>query len=396
MRKAYTGIDSGGSTMMGRETSSESTGRPSMVVGESRLTDAVADANALLYHAVASGREVPAAVRDPIIHLNTAMSQNAAVRTADEGAFLDAYARLAAQVAPVTAVTLRATSRTHGRFKWWAKLLRLGPVSEAQRFSWYFGLLALCLIVAIGAAEWTRTYITTVAAAKKQFDANAKELFSLNGQLELLDAQTESLAKSEAAQGARPGGLVKESLTRQHYELKNHRDQLEGENKRLWASLQAGYSTLNRIMLFVKRDEVADAIVSVGSMLGGFFLPLLYGALGTCAFILRDLYAQMVERSFDPRRTGEFVVRLFLGMLSGITLQWVFVKDGNTIPGGITPAVLAFLGGYSVELLFTAVDRLVAAVTGSLRPSHTVGRTTRSAAAAQAIGAAAGAKTREM
>jgi hypothetical protein len=269
-------------------------------------------------------------------------------------------------------------------------------VSEAQRFSWYFGLLALCLIVAIGAAEWTRTYITTVAATKKQFDANAKELFPLNGQLELLDAQTASLAKSEAAQGTLAGGLVKESLTRQHYELKNHRNQLEGENNRLWASLQAGYSTLNRLMLFVKKDEVADAIVSVGSMLGGFFLPLLYGALGTCAFILRDLYAQMVERSFDPRRTGEFVVRLFLGMLSGITLQWIFVKDGNTIPGGITPAVLAFLGGYSVELLFTAVDRLLAAVTGSFRPSHTVGRTTRSAAAAQAIGAAAGAKTREM
>src|SRR5260370_16392952 len=184
--------------MIGREPSSESMGRSSMVAGESRLTDAVADANALLYHAVASGREVPAAVRDPIIHLNTAMSQNVAVRTADAGAFLDAYARLAAQVAPVTAVTLRATSRTHGRFKWWAKLLRLGPVSEAQRFSWDFGLLALCLIVAIGAAEWTRTYISTVAATKKQFDANGKGLFSRNGQLELLITHTESLSNSQS------------------------------------------------------------------------------------------------------------------------------------------------------------------------------------------------------
>src|SRR5260370_42161024 len=116
-------------------------------------------------------------------------------------------------------------------------------------------------------------------------------------------------------------------------------------------------------MFVVKKDEVDDAIVSVGSMLGGSFLPLLYAALGTWAFILRDLYAQMVERSFDPRRTGEFVVRLFLGMLSGITLQWGFVKDGNTIPGGITPPVRAFLGGYSVDRLFTAVDRLVAALT---------------------------------
>src|SRR5260370_3438342 len=129
MRTSHTGIDSGGSTMIGREPSSESMGRSSMVPGESRLTDAVADANALLYHAIASGREVPAAVRDPIIHLNTVMSQNAAVRPATEGAFLDAYARLAAQVAPVTAVTRRATSPTHVRSEWGAK--RWPPVPSA-------------------------------------------------------------------------------------------------------------------------------------------------------------------------------------------------------------------------------------------------------------------------
>jgi len=43
--------------------------------------------------------------------------------------------------------------------------------------------------------------------------------------------------------------------------------------------------------------------------------------------------------------------------------------DG-TVAGGITPAVLAFLGGYSVEMLFTAIDRLVHAVAGRLRAPH--------------------------
>jgi hypothetical protein len=32
--------------------------------------------------------------------------------------------------------------------------------------------------------------------------------------------------------------------------------------------------------------------------------------------------------------------------------------------------VLAFLGGYSVEMLFTAMDRLVHLVAGRVRPSH--------------------------
>lgn len=95
----------------------------------------------------------------------------------------------------------------------------------------------------------------------------------------------------------------------------------------------------------------------------------LYGALGTCAFVMRSLFREMVDRTFDARRTGEFTVRIFLGMLSGITMQWLVVRSDGTVAGGMTPAVLAFLGGYSVEMLFTAMDRLVNLVAGRMH-SH--------------------------
>jgi len=48
-------------------------------------------------------------------------------------------------------------------------------------------------------------------------------------------------------------------------------------------------------------------------------------------------------------------------MLSVVTVQWAFVKDGAGLPDGATPLVLAFLAGYSVELLFSGMDRLLAA-----------------------------------
>src|SRR5262249_42891393 len=73
---------------------------------------------------------------------------------------------------------------------------------------------------------------------------------------------------------------------------------------------------------------------------GSFLPPVLYGALGTCAFVLRNLFYKMVDRSFDGRRTGEFTVRIFLGMLSGLSLQWLVVRADGTVAGGITPAVL--------------------------------------------------------
>ena len=96
---------------------------------------------------------------------------------------------------------------------------------------------------------------------------------------------------------------------------------------------------------------------------------MLYGALGTCAFVMRSLFREMVDRTFDGRRSGEFVVRIFLGMLSGLTLQWLVVRSDGTVAAGVTPAVLAFIGGYSVEMLFTAIDRLVLMVTGRSRVS---------------------------
>ena len=73
---------------------------------------------------------------------------------------------------------------------------------------------------------------------------------------------------------------------------------------------------------------------------GSFLLPVLYGALRTCAFVLRNLFRKMVDRSFDRRRTGEFTVRIFLGMLSGLSLQWLVVRADGTVAGGMTPAVL--------------------------------------------------------
>ena len=110
-------------------------------------------------------------------------------------------------------------------------------------------------------------------------------------------------------------------------------------------------------MLLFDRETLKDVSVPLGVILGSFLLPVLYGALGTFAFVLRSLFREMVDRTFDGRRTGEFTVRIFLGMLSGPTLQWLVVGADGTLAGGVSPAVLAFLGGYSVEILFAAVDR---------------------------------------
>ena len=329
-----------------------------------RLPGATEDAYAILYFAVSNGRDVPSTIRDPIVKMRAAAAAGTIVTPAEEGEFLDAYARLAAMVRPVTAATLRATSRTRER-RWPLRLIAHRSISEAQSVAYRFGLFALVLLVMIGVGEWTRTFIEATVATQAEYAKVWDDLRTSRLTLKRLGDEIASLESDPAR--ASSSQAVRARLLRQRDDLEVRVQALDQSETVLAHRISAGYNTLNRIIPFAKWGELRNVIVPVGTIIGGYLLPVLYGALGTCAFILRTTYAQMVERSFDGRRIGEVVVRIFLGTLSGITLQWIIVRDGQTIPGGITPAVLAFLGGYSVELLFTAMDRVLSTVSGALR-----------------------------
>lgn len=330
--------------------------------GATRLARGAEDADALLYYAVSTGRDVPPAVRDPIVHVHRATSTNRPLSDAEETEFLGAYAKLAAMVHPTTAATLRATSRSNLR-PWMWRMFGSEPISDAQRVAYRFGLLALILILIIGGAEWTRTFINSVVTDQAEYTRVREELRPAQVSQKRLNEQIGMIDRDrQPGSDALRGGLV-----RQREEVDIRVQQLEERETALSRRIQSGYETLQRILPFVNWNELRNVIVPVATIMGTLVLPVLYGALGTCAFVLRTVYAEMVERSFDGRRTGEFMVRIFLGMLSGVTLQWLLVREGQAIPGGVTPAVLAFLGGYGVELLFAAIDRMLSTVITALR-----------------------------
>lgn len=99
--------------------------------------------------------------------------------------------------------------------------------------------------------------------------------------------------------------------------------------------------------------------------MSSYILPLLYGLLGACAFILRTLAYEISTVSFSSASRVQFRLRWPLGMLAGIAVGWFFPTD--TLPKGLEalqPLALAFLAGYGVELLFTGLDKMVDAFTG--------------------------------
>lgn len=102
------------------------------------------------------------------------------------------------------------------------------------------------------------------------------------------------------------------------------------------------------------------------NMLVTWLLPGLYGLLGACVYLMRDM---MIVRNGGPMADGNvlnhlsLLLRIALGGLAGIIIGWFWVPTaiGNGAaaqPISSIPFGIAFLAGFSIETLFSMLDRL--------------------------------------
>jgi hypothetical protein len=97
-----------------------------------------------------------------------------------------------------------------------------------------------------------------------------------------------------------------------------------------------------------------------------YVLPLLYGWLGAMAYVLRTLGQQARARLYSVENQTDFNLRVWLGIVAGLAIGWFSRGDTEaTAVGSISALALAFVAGYSVDLLFTAMDRIVGAFSSS-------------------------------
>ncbi len=103
-------------------------------------------------------------------------------------------------------------------------------------------------------------------------------------------------------------------------------------------------------------------------------LPLLYGWLGACIYVLRSLPAKILSVTYSRESGILYGLRIFLGLLAGLVVGWFFKPEANQeLFRTISPFTLAFLAGYSVEMLFSFMDKLVGAFTQQPDRSQTTG-----------------------
>jgi hypothetical protein len=120
----------------------------------------------------------------------------------------------------------------------------------------------------------------------------------------------------------------------------------------------------------VALESASTALKSMSA----YILPLQYGLVGATAYVLRTLGKEISDVTYTVVSNVRFLLRLILGMLSGISIGLILTPEKQpetVVPIAVTPLAMAFLGGYSVELLFSAMDRLISAFSSDASRKNT-------------------------
>lgn len=297
------------------------------------------------------------------------------------------FSKLAAKVAPVTVSTLKASLEDYGpgRRTWFGWGERV-PCSHAQRagiFHRRWGMVALITLLVI--QSYWLVGSNLLNAIPKFSDAQQTALLAVEAKkrLRAREIQPQQPQPSPAAQAlttsspaAQPALAEKDIaneaalLAAEHLVDERTRiaDMLATWCKKLlpdsWvpARAKAG-ATHSQELEQLDSDRVIALASRVLEVLQQYVLPLLYGWLGAMAYVLRTLGQQSRARLFSTENQTDFNLRVWLGVVAGLAIGWFFRSDKGMGPavGSISALALAFVAGYSVDLLFTAMDRVVGA-----------------------------------
>jgi hypothetical protein len=344
------------------------------------LEAALGDAELLLTHAVRDGMNVPPAIINHLV-LTRSLFSATAMTDAQESQFWMAFGALSKLVCPVSVSSLRATMDSHAPatrpahalWRWFG----IGDEgrSLARRAVMAYTIMTMATLLVLLAVQIYWLFGVTVTndlnELKESSAANKTKVAAIALQREQLRDPAWKAGRGIADLDNESKQLAED---RSNMELRKESsyDMLETWStpwEFIWAvkpsCQRSGNGDPGKAPLCEKAARLQAAKVVLDN-LQRYALPLLYGFLGACVFTLRTLASQIRARAYSESSNIDFRIRLCLGTLGGLVSAWFLIPGSHEfIPSNVSPFALAFLAGYSIELVFTAMDRLIAAFTKS-------------------------------
>jgi hypothetical protein len=143
--------------------------------------------------------------------------------------------------------------------------------------------------------------------------------------------------------------------------------ELASVNDRLLFWLTFGLAPGNKDAVVASPYNVARISIqrNINAVLSGYLLPTIAAILGVTVFFMRAASTRIQQLSFRSNDASVYWHRLILGVVGGIAISWFTVTDKTGVLSSIAPGALAFLVGYSVEVLYNILDSLVKALGGA-------------------------------
>jgi hypothetical protein len=117
-------------------------------------------------------------------------------------------------------------------------------------------------------------------------------------------------------------------------------------------NLEDGYTNIQSYYQVRRAVSTSQQAVFILNNLYNAIVPMLFGAIGACTYVLRLISDQIRESSFSATSPVRHSVRVLLGALSGFAVG----LGGIVTSAGLSAAALAFVSGYAVEPVFATMD----------------------------------------
>jgi len=348
------------------------------------FTEALDDAERLFKYAAENGIDVDDKTRSSVLEARAAVSTGWNEKTAAN--LLAALTKLAAQLKPVTAESLRSFN-----------------IHPTVRTYWIVAVCLAAVIIPFSVASFISSAIS---------DSIRKDIVSANDLAVKLTTQLGSSSKQTPAPatatgnaagtnaqlpaGVSPVDVVTElqafaSQTREIYARSRQLNWLiiltvrdpfgnlrgPGEFKSTFqlpvplppelAPVLSGRILVYQDARAFGQDVVDDVSILYGAM-ATCILPVLYALLGTCAYLLRSFAQEMRSRTFVPSHSdsARFLIAAIGGSVVGLFSNFTINQGAS-----ISPLAFAFLVGYAVDVFFSFLEGLIQAFTKSKTGSGT-------------------------
>ena len=92
-------------------------------------------------------------------------------------------------------------------------------------------------------------------------------------------------------------------------------------------------------------------------------LPLVWGALGTCTFLMKRISDKLSAFAFEEARARGMGTRVFLGAILGLIVVELLAKE----LGGFPKYLIAFMAGLGVKPVYAAIEGLVEGIASRIQ-----------------------------